>query len=159
MKEARIDILSDDVLAAADAICFTSNGVIKKDGSLVMGAGVAKAFRDTYRGIDGHAGNAVKKCGNVCQQVMTLFIGDDMLNIDRTVEVVAFPTKHHWRNSSDLKLIEKSAKELMKLVEENEWSVVYLPRPGCRNGGLDWYRDVKPLLKTILDDRIVVVTK
>jgi hypothetical protein len=32
----------------ADAICFTSNGIVKSDGTLTMGAGIAKSFRDRY---------------------------------------------------------------------------------------------------------------
>ena len=34
-----LNILSKDILAVADAVCFTSNGSIKKNGALIMGAG------------------------------------------------------------------------------------------------------------------------
>jgi len=42
----------------------------------------------------------------------------------------------------------------------NEYALdkVYLVRPGCGNGRLDW-RDVKKVLLARLDDRFVVVEK
>ena len=48
MKEQKANILSNEIFTIADAICFTSNGILKSNGSLVMGAGVAKAFRDHF---------------------------------------------------------------------------------------------------------------
>ena len=56
-----LDILSPKVLQKADAICFTSNGIVKKDGKLIMGAGVAKQFRDRFFGLDQESGALVKK--------------------------------------------------------------------------------------------------
>ena len=37
-----------DYVGLVDAICITTNGTIKSNGELVMGAGVAKAFYDKY---------------------------------------------------------------------------------------------------------------
>ena len=36
----------------ADLWLFTANGVIKRNGALVMGAGIAKTVRDKWPGID-----------------------------------------------------------------------------------------------------------
>ena len=41
MREARADILSNDVLSVANAICVTTNGVVKRNGRLTMGKGTA----------------------------------------------------------------------------------------------------------------------
>ena len=37
-----------DYIGKVDAICITTNGTIKSNGELVMGAGVAKEFYDKY---------------------------------------------------------------------------------------------------------------
>jgi hypothetical protein len=158
MLEQYTDILSYDILSRCDAICFTSNGVVKKDGSLVMGAGVAKVFRDRFIGLDKRAGDAVREYGNVCRCVCRLpcLVCDGC--ILEGIDIVAFPTKHHWRDPSDIALIIKSAYELMQLVESNNWKLVALPRPGCSNGGLQW-SEVKKVLDPILDDRVLIVSK
>jgi hypothetical protein len=154
MKETKGNILSPEILNQADAICFTSNGILKKDDRLVMGAGVAKAFRDRFDGLDWDAAQSVKKNGNICQLVIGI---QDVKNSMKYHNIVAFPTKHHWRNPSDLELIKKSARELMDLVDKNCWTKVYLPRPGCSNGKLLWPK-VKSELESILDDRIIIIT-
>ena len=149
MLEEKTNILSDKILIKADAICFTSNGIVKKSGELVMGAGVAKAFKNKFVGIDKRAGNIVNKNGNVCQIVSYEIDKSDSLPI------ISFPTKYHWRNPSSLSLIKKSAEELMRLIEMHGWKKVYLPRPGCANGGLQW-ASVKSAIENILDDRVVI---
>jgi len=144
------NILSNDVLKAADAVCFTSNEVIKKDGKLVMGAGVAKQFRDTFPGLDQEAGTSVKKYGNACKIIRSMHFLGTML------EIIAFPTKGHWKNPSDIKLIRQSALELLEMANKHGWKQVYLPAPGVGLGGLSWKNEVKPLLEKILDDRFIV---
>jgi len=72
-----------------------------------------------------------------------------------------FPTKHNWWEKSDLVLIEESTRQLRDFFDNviSEYPVpIYLPRPGCSNGGLDW-EDVKPILEKYLDDRFVVVQR
>ena len=155
MLEQKIDILSDRVLDKADAICFTSNQVIKTGYLLVMGAGVAKAFRDRFLLVDGAAADTIKKNGYQCQVVDWSGYVDVIKR--PPVPIVMFPTKYHWRDPSDIQLIEKSARELMTLIEENDWKLVALPRPGCSNGGLRW-EDVKKVIESILDNRVVIVS-
>ena len=156
MREQRIDILSERVLSKADCICFTSNGVVKYDGSLVMGAGVAKAFRDRFLGLDAALGEQVRKNGNICQ------IADFSIYVKSfprpPLPIIAFPTKHHFKDPSDIELIKKSANELMELIEQNGWKLVALPKPGCRNGGLVW-SEVKAAIEPIFDNRVVIVWK
>jgi len=150
MKEICFDILSDTILKDADAICFTSNGIVKASGELTMGAGVAKQFKEKFGAVIArNAGTLVKRNGNICQAVGIHYSGIKKINI------VAFPTKYHWKNPSDLGLIKKSAKELMALVDKLGWTKVYLPRLGTGMGNLQW-AVVKAELEKILDDRITI---
>jgi hypothetical protein len=104
------------------------------------------------------AGKLVKKNGNICQSIMS-FGGSKFDSTGKIVwkdiHIVAFPTKHHWKNPSDLELIKKSAKELMDLINKNGWTKVYLPRPGTGLGNLEW-DVVKAELEKILDDRVII---
>jgi hypothetical protein len=152
MIEQRVDILSSKVLRVADAICFTSCGVVTKSGELVMGAGIAKQFATKWPFMPEYFGTLVKFDGSrVCA-----FHYD--VTLDRRFYVISFPTKHHFKDKSDLKLIIKSAEELVKFCDDNKLDVVYLPSPGTGLGGLDWESVVKPSLEKILDDRFIITT-
>lgn len=62
---------------------------------------------------------------------------------------------------ADLELIERSCKQLKAMfgfASGRSREEVYLVRPGCGNGGLDW-GDVKPILEKYLDDRFIVVER
>ena len=131
------------------AICVTTNGVVKKDGRLVMGAGIAKQARDRFLGIDAFAGDAVRWNGNKTQVIW----------LSGATDIIALPTKDHCRDPSPVSLITKSIEELVILSDENGYNKVLLPRPGCGHGGLNWERDVKPLLQERLDDRFIVVNR
>lgn len=74
-------------------------------------------------------------------------------------ELVTFPVKHVWWEPADLKLIARSARELLKVIEtEKIREPIYLPRPGCGNGRQDW-RNVKAVLAPILtSNQIHIVT-
>ena len=149
MIEHKIDILSDVVLKIADAICFTSNGIIKANGELVMGAGIAKQFRQKFADTGNFFGYHVKNTGNHVYVY-------HRRNSQGLCDLVSFPTKNHWRGQSEINLIIQSANELVIKANELLWKKVYLPRPGCANGGLDWEQTVKPILQPLLDDRFII---
>lgn len=154
MRELRIDIFEPKLLEVVNAICFTSNGILKRNGELVMGAGVAKAFSDKMPLIARDAGKCVNKNGNVCQEVGKYFHSNKSKVY--TISVVAFPTKNHWKDKSDIDLIIRSARRLREMIEQNNWKAVALPRPGVLNGGLEW-GFVRDKLEPILDNRVVAV--
>ena len=140
-------------------VAVPTNGVVKADGCLVMGAGVAKQARDRFRGvrdcgipsIDTYLGEKVSKHGNR----VFLYDGspDDPSNSD--FRCFSFPTKHHWRDPSDLDLIIESwcslAQHACSMGIE-----VYMPRPGCGLGGLQW-EEVKAALAPYPATEIVIV--
>ena len=142
----------DDV----DAIVCTTNNVIKQNGALVMGAGIAKAFRDTFPYLDinwGAAAEASADGGNPDYGV--LIDGPRMLNRIK-VYLVAFQTKRDWADPSDLDLIQYSAQKLAALADILNWQRVICPAFGTNNGGLSW-GDVEKKVKKILDDRFIIV--
>ncbi|QST02294.1 ADP-ribose-binding protein (plasmid) [Pontibacillus sp. ALD_SL1] len=130
-----------------DTICVTTNGQIRKDGKAVMGRGSAKFARDTF-GADGILAEYLKQYGN------RAFILGNYPYKGKTITLVSFPTKHHWRDKSDIHLIEKSAEQLVEMADKFHLKRVYIPIPGCSNGELCW-SDVKRVLKG-LDERFIV---
>jgi len=129
-----------------DARVVTTNGFVKKNGACVMGRGCALEATRRYMGVEFTLGGLIKKSGNQVYQ----------LTFDKP-HLVSFPVKHNWWEKADVKLIEKSTKELVALTERSGWKNVVLPRPGCGNGQLNW-EDVKGVLSSVLDDRFMCVT-
>lgn len=155
MKEIRGNIFDQK---DANAICVTTNGVIKQNGELVMGAGIALQFANRCKNDKGslakNLGTLVTKNGNHVTDCIWILSS----NLTQGTQVVSFPTKEHWRDSSPLWLIERSAKELVELADKRGWMKIVLPRPGCAHGGRDWETEVKPILEKYLDDRFYIIT-
>jgi len=129
-------------------IVITTNGNVKTNGEAVMGKGIALQAKQRYPELPRELGEQIRESGNC-------------LHCDSKRGLLLFPTKHDWWEKSDLKLIETSTMELVDLFDNlisDYPTPIYLVRPGCSNGQLDW-KDVKPLLETYLDDRFVVVER
>lgn len=140
MKEL-INVDLWDLHDQGKTICITTNGFVKKDGKAVMGRGCAKEALNRYPNIDKILGYYIKCYGNKVHISSMIF----------------FPVKHNWWEKADIELIKKSCKELNEFAEEQNIDV-YLPRPGCGNGGLDWETEVKPDIEPLLGDKITIVT-
>lgn len=135
------------LIGIANAICVTTNGILKSDGSLVMGGGIALQAAKKFTGIDQRLGAKVRDKGNVPH------IGA----VKEGTYIVSFPTKYDWKDNSSMLLILQSAKALVKMADENDWSYVAMPRPGCGLGNLNW-EDVKGILIPLFDFRFVICT-
>lgn len=131
--------------AAGFWVGVTTNGVTRRDGACVMGRGVAKEAATRFPGLPYALGAMLRRDGNhVC--------------FFPVYRMITFPVKHHWREPADLQLIEQSARELVSdltLVFRGA-KPVYLVRPGCGNGGLDW-PTVRAVLAPILGGAPVVI--
>lgn len=129
----------------ADLRIVPTNGVVRRNKacSLVMGAGVALQAAQRYPNLPMRLGTLVAIGGN-----RPHLIGD--------YGIVSWPTKHHWKDQADLGLLLGGAVDVVKLVQECGAGAVAMPRIGCGLGGLDW-KDVRPKLANILDDRFVVL--
>ena len=137
--------------SGAEAICVTTNGVVKKDGTLVMGAGIAKQAATRFEHLARDLGKHVMSEGNI----------PAIINVWHTSPfVISFPTKHHWKDPSDLGLVTESARRILKIADSfakidlNLKSIATV-RPGCGHGQLDW-EQVRPALADIFDDRFTV---
>jgi hypothetical protein len=136
-------------------LCITTNGFVKTNGKAVMGAGVAKQARDLIPGIDVKLASRLRRNGNIVCRIA----GPDMQpQFDR--HVLSFPVKHNWWEQADLDLIASSAEQLDHLVTfgfSGDGLDIYLPKPGCGNGGLTW-SDVSPALAPLArHDNVYVV--
>ena len=139
-----------DVSDDYDAICCTINTVVKNDGSLVMGAGIAKSFNDKYPPLAKQWGKRIiynKKEPYVLVS----------MNIEVAQYLIGIPTKIHYKDKSTIELISKSMSELLSIKRHLGLRSILMTRPGCGLGGLNWKKDVKPILVDMLDDRFTII--
>ena len=133
--------------SSQEAVCITTNGIIKRDGNAVMGAGIAKEANLRFH-VSQELASHLRKNGNT----PCLFSATGLCQS----KLISFPTKEHWKDDSSLVLIELSAKRLVQLVNQNNIKTCYLTPPGCGCGRLDW-NTVQPILEKYFDDRFVIV--
>lgn len=135
----------------ADAIVVTTNGIVKGNGALVMGKGLAKQAVDMIPGIDYYLGQLVQTSGNHVYEM-----------VSSIATVFSFPTKHNWRSPADPILIDRSARELLAIVDSPDHKhlkKIVLPQVGCGLGQLSWPLVVEPILQQVgLDDRFYVIS-
>ncbi|MDX1372795.1 MAG: hypothetical protein R3321_10015 [Nitrososphaeraceae archaeon] len=143
MKEIKGDLFEQD----CDAICITTNGYIKKDGSCAMGAGCAWEAKERWKGMDHILGELLSKYGNHVH----------IMGAELPYTVLSFPVKKVYWEFADIDLIQRSCEEVVQIANENNWSKIIIPRPGCGNGGLKW-EEVKPEIEPLLDDRFYIIT-
>lgn len=129
---------------------MTTNGIVRKNGRLVMGAGIAYEAVLLHPGIDAVLGTLVREQGN------RPFLLEEF-------KIITLPTKQAWWKPSELDFVELSIRRMAELVEEtplvvNPFVQIAMPKPGCGNGGLKW-ADVEPICDKYLDSRYVVVEK
>lgn len=142
-----------DICEENDTICATTNGETRKNsGNAVMGRGSAKVFRDEFK-VDKLLGEYLIKYGN-----RAFFLGNHSYTnkhgTTKQIFLATFPTKHSWRDMSDIGLIEASAIQIKKIADKFNLKRIYIPIPGCANGQLKW-SDVKDKL-SILDERFII---
>lgn len=122
--------------------CVTTCGVVNKNGYLVMGAGIAKQARRRFTELPYIFGQKVDERGN-------------HVHIVEQYGIASFPTKHDWKEDSDINLIAQSCRELVHFTKN--WDYVLLPPAGCTNGGLTW-QEVRPVVSSYLhSDKFIIV--
>lgn len=146
MKVIKGDLL--DPTPDVDAVCVTTNLQRRRDGTAVMGAGIALAAHKKW---NLHADLGVLLHLGVKETVVIKRVG--------VLHIVAVPTKDHWKENSSIELIEKSLKELVHITtHERNWLNVWVPSMGTNNGRLSTDL-VWPVMHKYLDDRFTMVLK
>jgi O-acetyl-ADP-ribose deacetylase (regulator of RNase III) len=110
----------------------------------VMGAGLAlqfkKAFPQSYEAYR-------KFCLERKLKIGGIFVFQTPFLIPKYI--IHLPTKYHWRDKSNLKIIRLALFALNDLIPSLEIKSTAIPKLGCGLGGLKW-EQVKPLMEEIL---------
>lgn len=147
-----------DMLDENSAVCIlTNNTVIQNYNPMTMSHYVSNVMGG---GIAGEASDRNPGLKNLCGQA--ILDGNYSLGKDSQTgaEMLRFPTKDQVQFGSDMKIIADSLTMLEEYINKNPNKKIYLPRPGCGLGGLDW-EDVKELCEHYLSkfDNIYIVSK
>lgn len=134
-----------------EAVCITTNGIVKTNGRAVMRAGIAKQADQLFH-LSNLLGKYLKQYGN-----RAFNLGRFQRPNGNVFTVFSFPTKHDWKDDSDITLICKSAEQLMQMCDKFGITKCFLPPVGCGCGRLNYETTVKPWIEQILDDRFVIV--
>lgn len=167
MIEIKQDILNIK-LEKYEALVITTNNVVKSNGELVMGAGIAKLAKEKWPDLPQYWGACLRYKQKESPYIDTyhcdgeyhnlMYIPDecfDNVNIKVTGYIVlALQTKRHWKDKSDINLIIRSCIKLKEFADRVKLNKVYMTRPGCGNGGLNWNK-VKEAI-SFLDERFII---
>lgn len=124
-------------------VAVTTCGRVDRRGECVMLSGCARQARERFPGLASALGERLRAAGN---HVFALGHG-----------IVSFPVEEDPFGLPDLRLIDRSCRELVALADRMGWQKIVVPRPGCGGGGLDW-RSVRPLLERHFDGRFSVIS-
>jgi len=123
-------------------IAITTGGLLLKDGRCAMPSGCARQAADQFPSLPHTLGEQIRNFG------MHVF--------DLGQRIVSFPVENSPFENPELRIIERSCRELIELVNYKQWEKIIVPRPGCGRGGLSW-KEVEPLLERYFDDRFYII--
>ena len=142
-------------LLGTHQICIPTNIGWRKDGTNVMGTGLAFQAAQKYPAL-------ALWYGRRCQDM-----GSDVgLQYYETGKLILFPTKPlhtgapwlSWQGMSSPSLIEKGLKQLVAFSNDRDRTPVALPMLGCGAGGLSTKIVLKLLERYLHEDRFVLCT-
>jgi O-acetyl-ADP-ribose deacetylase (regulator of RNase III) len=108
----------------------------------VMGKGIAKDFKKIYP-------EMFAQYQKLCEK--NLFqVGQLWLYKTENKWILNFPTKRHWRSKSKIEDIELGLQKFVDTYAEKGITSISFPMLGCGNGGLDWEKEVRPLMEYYL---------
>jgi|TARA_R100001530_G_scaffold49140_1_gene36797 hypothetical protein len=162
--------LNGNLFNMRGVICITTNGFVKANGRAVMGRGCALQASKLHTGLSANLGSLINLNGNTVQIIndLPLMLSFPVkhsrapFNGDNVVEHMKTKFKKGdivpgWALKASPELIVQSALKLVDLTDTYGWESIFLPRPGCGAGELNW-TEIKPLLNEILDNRFHSVT-
>lgn len=113
----------------------------------VMGKGLAKRFKVRFPEMYNEYRNLCMDGKLVTGKLFVYHVSNGTGQI-----VVNFPTKYNWRNPSKIEYIEAGLQEFVRVYGDHKIRTVSFPMLGCGNGGLDWKRQVGPMMERYLKD-------
>lgn len=66
--------------------------------------------------------------------------------------ILNFPTKIDWRNPTKMEYLEQGFQKFKETYKEKGITSIAFPHLGCQNGGLDFEKQLKPLMIRMLSD-------
>jgi O-acetyl-ADP-ribose deacetylase (regulator of RNase III) len=137
IKFLKGDLLKSDAQALVNAVNTVG----------VMGKGIALQFKNRYPENYKVYKEACKNGELSIGKILVVKEGD-LIN---EKFIVNFPTKQHWRNSSEISYIHDGLIALQKAIKEYDIQSIAIPPLGCGLGGLDW-DVVRPMIIEALQD-------
>ena len=108
----------------------------------VMGKGIAYDFKRIYP-------EMFEKYQYFCEQGM-FNVGQLWLYKTPRKWILNFPTKKHWIDKSKIVYIEAGLRKFADTYNEKGIDSISFPMLGCGHGGLDWEKEVQPLMEKYL---------
>lgn len=130
-------------------VAITTNGSYTAKGMAVLGRGVALEAKTLLPDLPKQLGLTLKAAMTASDIPVTYFA---------EWRLFCLPVKWAWFDAADPYLVVRSAERLMTLIDDHTIPHVYTVRPGCGNGWLEW-KNVKPLIEDIFDERITIVQR
>lgn len=151
MRHKQGDMLA--YAAAADPtkerFYITTNSVIKNNGALVMGRGIALQVREAFKGFDLAAGELIQKaCGTM--GTYALLPHTSQLN-SYNLPFGLFQVKHHYADTAKPDLIKLAAQFLEITARQHPEITFNVNYPGIGNGKLA-ITDVEPIIRHLPDN-------
>ncbi len=121
---------------APKLLLATGNGVLRRDGALVMGAGSAEALTRAYPQAPKLFGEMARKVGRLEGRGWYLY-GLLAVRVGPALSIGLFQTKGDWREPASLSLVAHSARKLAEWMEKNPGWEAHAAFPGVGLGGLE----------------------
>jgi hypothetical protein len=136
------------VFGKSDLFLITTNPIVRKDGAIVMGRGIASQARDRFPDLPYHFAGRLG--------VLNGLFGEGQCLVDSIGEyenqlVGFFMVKDHWAEDAKLPIITRSVQELMDWLSDEPFTRVDLNFPGIGNGKLK-REDVLPVIEQLPDN-------
>jgi len=144
-----------------NSVCIPTNGIVGNNNEAIMGAGLAYAFKLKYPQLPKRLGGFLLKHKNNKPYILgavknSSFFVPKIIDFNNSCLIFSFPTKNHYKNDSDLFLIESSCIELLNYVNKFDLKNIYLPKVGCGLGSKN-FSDVEPILSKYFDNRFTIL--
>jgi len=121
-------------------VVVTTNGVVDKHGNAVMGGGIALEAKENFPRLPQKLGYAIEEIDNQTFAWPEYYL-------------FTLPTKHHWKDRSDIELIKTEFARLYDIVNQKDClhiEKIYCPLLGCGLGGLNWNYVAEEIYPTYL---------